>query len=120
MKAPLPQGYAEFITLFNNQKFFEAHEALEAEWHLEKRRNDFYKGLIQLAAALVHVQKLNISGAKSLLETSKKYLAPRFPCYQGIDLKKLSDETELIIKKLESRQEVSRDLQYPIIELVGN
>jgi len=115
--AGYPEKYFEFVELFNKKNFFEAHEALEAEWHKQNRRNDFYKGLIQLAAVFVHVQKLNISGAKSLIKTSKKYLDPCFPRYQGVDLKKLFEETELIMKELVSRQEVRRDLKYPMIEL---
>lgn len=117
MKTPSPRGYAEFITLFNKKKFFEAHEALEAEWHRQNRRNDFYKGLIQLAAVFVHIQKSNIAGARILMGTSKKYLAPCFPRYQGIPIKELFEAAEVIIETFGSQEKIPHDLQYPAIEL---
>jgi uncharacterized protein len=57
----------EFIRLFNDQHFFEAHEVLEELWlecSGEQRR--FYQGLIQCAVALAHAQRLNQRGAKQV------------------------------------------------------
>jgi len=50
--------YAGFFTCFNAQRYYEAHDVLEHLW-LKKRDDNygFFKGLIQLAGAFVHLQK---------------------------------------------------------------
>ncbi len=62
-------GIEEGIRLFNNRKFFEAHEALEAVW-LKARGEEktFLHGLIQIAAAFHHHTRHNPAGFRSLLE----------------------------------------------------
>lgn len=86
---------SEFVRLFNNKQFFEAHEVLEELWletHGELR--DFYKGLIQCAVALLHAGRGNTTGAINLYERSKYYLA-RYPAEcQQIHLAQLRLESE--------------------------
>jgi len=54
--------YLGFFQRFNAQLYFEAHEVLEDLW-LDRRTGphqadgDFFKGLIQVAGAFVHLQK---------------------------------------------------------------
>lgn len=52
---PCYQGY---FTCFNEQEYYEAHDVLEHLW-LRDRGPDhyFYKGLIQIAGAFVHLKK---------------------------------------------------------------
>ena len=51
--------YAGYFALFNQQKFYEAHDILEDLWLPDRHgvNGSFYKGLIQLAGAFVHLQK---------------------------------------------------------------
>ncbi|MBI3316428.1 MAG: DUF309 domain-containing protein [Candidatus Omnitrophica bacterium] len=109
-----PAEYLEFIELFNREKFFEAHEVLELLWRREKggvhrlikrqsaagssgtvrsARRDFYHGLIQIAAACVHIQRGTPEGGKQLLTTSAKYLKPYLPIFMELNLEKLLAET---------------------------
>ena len=72
--------YLAFFDCFNRGLFFEAHEVLEVLW-LEARLGpdaDFYKGLIQLAGAFVHIQKGRCGPASSLFRLAEKNLA-KFP-----------------------------------------
>lgn len=47
-----------FFRCFNRQQYFEAHEVLERLWLKCRNENrDYYKGLIQIAGAFVHLQK---------------------------------------------------------------
>ncbi len=65
--------YVAFFQCFNRQEFFEAHEVLEALW-LERRgssKDHFYKGLIQLAGAFVHVQKGRPQPAAALFNLAR-------------------------------------------------
>jgi len=50
--------YTGYFACFNSQRYYEAHDVLEHLW-LKSRDADhaFYKGLIQLAGAFVHLQK---------------------------------------------------------------
>jgi predicted metal-dependent hydrolase len=55
----LDQHYVGFFDCFNRQLYYEAHEVLEHIWLKDKHgpNGAFYKGLIQLAGAFVHLQK---------------------------------------------------------------
>ena len=55
----LDAHYAGYFNCFNRQLFYEAHEVLEQLWLKDKYgpNGAFYKGLIQLAGAFVHLQK---------------------------------------------------------------
>lgn len=67
--------YEEGIDLFNQGRFFECHEAWEEVW----KRSDgevkfFYQGLIQAAVAILHAQRGNLEGARSLYEKASAKL----------------------------------------------
>ncbi len=89
-----PEEIREFVDLFNQQKFFEAHETLELLWRREKGEpRDFYQGLIQIAAVFVHLQKGTPGGGEKILETARGYLEKYRPVYQGLDIDHLLRQT---------------------------
>lgn len=50
--------YEGYFICFNEQKYYEAHDVLEHLWlKQEGPAHQFFKGLIQLAGAFVHLQK---------------------------------------------------------------
>ncbi|MGB8355325.1 MAG: DUF309 domain-containing protein [Chthoniobacteraceae bacterium] len=50
--------YLGYFKCFNEQKYYEAHDVLEHLWLQKKDENHLYfKGLIQIAGAFVHLQK---------------------------------------------------------------
>lgn len=55
----LDAHYLGYFACFNRSQFYEAHEVLEELWLADKHgpNGNFYKGLIQLAGAFVHLQK---------------------------------------------------------------
>jgi uncharacterized protein len=72
-----PDFYEQGIDLFNEGRFFECHEAWEEIW----KRSDgevklFYQGMIQAAVAILHAQRGNLEGARSLYEKASAKLAP--------------------------------------------
>lgn len=80
-------GIREGLHLFNTQRFFEAHEALEAVWlNAKGHEKIFLHGLIQIAAAFHHHQRLNPAGFRSLLEKGLKKLARFGDTQEGIDV----------------------------------
>lgn len=80
--------YLGFFDCFNRQLYFEAHEVLEDLW-LEDRHGpngDFYKGLIQLAGAFVHVQKTRPGPAAALLKLARANLLKYGAVYEHLDV----------------------------------
>ena len=66
----LDPHYTGYFELFNQQKFYEAHDVLEHIWLKDKHgpNGAFHKGLIQLAGAFVHLQKNRPQPAASLFK----------------------------------------------------
>ena len=84
----LDPRYLGFFDCFNRQLFFEAHEVLEELWLAERGKSKglFYKGLIQLAGAFVHVQKERWQPAMALFELARKNLLLYAPGCEGLDI----------------------------------
>ncbi|MEI9959976.1 MAG: DUF309 domain-containing protein [Limisphaerales bacterium] len=62
--------YAGYFALFNQQKFYESHDVLEDLWLPDRHgpNGNFYKGLIQLAGAFVHLQKNRLRPSAALFK----------------------------------------------------
>ncbi len=59
--AALDPHYTGYFTCFNEGRYYEAHDVLEHLWLRCHDRNAlFYKGLIQIAGAFVHLQKQHL------------------------------------------------------------
>ncbi len=86
---------AEGIHLFNAQKFFEAHEALEAVW-LKARGEEktLLHGLIQVAAAFHHLTRGNMTGFRSLLEKGMTKLEDCGEWRGGIELEGILEQLQ--------------------------
>ncbi|MGA2632467.1 MAG: DUF309 domain-containing protein [Terriglobia bacterium] len=86
---------SEGIRLFNTQKFFEAHEALEAVWlRAQGEERTFLHGLIQIAAAFHHHARGNSAGFRSLLEKGWRKLETSGARRDGIDLTGLGKQLQ--------------------------
>ena len=69
----LDAHYLGYFEYFNRRLFFEAHEVLEGLWLPQRHGPDghFYKGLIQLAGAFVHLQKRRPGPAGALFRLAE-------------------------------------------------
>ncbi len=86
-------NFREGVRLFNEGKYFEAHEAWELLWRKtgkEEQDRREIQGLIQLAAAGHHLVEGKIKGAQGCLENSKKHL--------GSSLSKLFEAVEQAVE----------------------
>ena len=72
----LDPHYLGYFDCFNRGLFFEAHDVLEALWLRDKYgpNGAFYKGLIQLAGAFVHLQKSRLRPAAALFKLAQANL----------------------------------------------
>lgn len=100
------------IELFNEEEFFECHEVIEGLWlATQDEYKDLYKGVIQAAVALHHLERGNISGARKLYGTSEKYLRKYVPQALGLNVEKLLrdmnicfEQNQNFIPKLEFKE----------------
>ena len=80
--------YLAFFECFNSGRFYEAHEVLEQIWLPQRRQpnGSFYKALIQIAGAFVHLQKGRSQPAGALLRLAKANLEVYPPVHDGLNL----------------------------------
>ena len=85
--------YLAYFECFNRQLFFEAHNVLETLWSNDRTgpNGDFYKGLIQLAGAFVHLQKNRAGPAGTLLRSASANLTKYPPVHLRSDLTAVLD-----------------------------
>jgi len=79
-------AYLRCLELFNSGQYWLAHEALEGLWRRTEdlTRRMFYQGIIQLAAAFVHIERGNMAGGSSLLRKASDKLARCPSQYLGL------------------------------------
>jgi predicted metal-dependent hydrolase len=84
----LDAHYLGYFDCFNRQLFYEAHEVLEDLWLPERRgtNGDFYKGLIQLTGAFVHLQKNRLRPAAALFKLAQANLEKYPARHEHLDL----------------------------------
>jgi predicted metal-dependent hydrolase len=69
----LDPHYLGYFDCFNRELFYEAHDVLEELWLANRQGPNyaFYKGLIQLAGAFVHLQKNRLRPASALFNLAR-------------------------------------------------
>jgi uncharacterized protein len=77
--------YISFFTYYHEEEYWEAHEVLEELWQTQ-RDNDFYHGLIQVAAIMHQLQRGKVRGARKLATSAIRYLTPSAPQRDDVDI----------------------------------
>ena len=111
----LDAHYLGYFDCFNRQLFYEAHDVLEELWLADRHGldGDFYKGLIQLAGAFVHIQKNRRGPAGALFRLARANLEKYPPSHQQLNLSAVQGLIRAWLGKLETAGEVSALLQPP-------
>lgn len=113
MNAPFPEPYLEFVARFNRGEFWESHEVLEVPWR--ENRSRFYKGLILLASALVHLQRGNARGVRAQLRKTEAHLRDFAPAYLGLDVSEILRRVERMRAQLgEDGSALARLTPFPL------
>lgn len=101
-KITVPGNFAQGCRDFNEGRFFESHEAFEEVWQEEQGEvRDLYKGLIQIAAAFVHLSRGKFIGADRLLRSGAGYLEPfRAEGAMGFDVDTIARAAEDVQERL--------------------
>lgn len=92
------QGVADF----NRARYWHAHESWETLWRAapDEERN-FYQGLIQVAAGLLHLQRRNRRGARNKLAEGMEKLRPYLPAHRGIFVNELMGVGARLLSELD-------------------
>jgi hypothetical protein len=91
----LDARYLGYFECFNRQRFYEAHEVLEDLWLMDRRGpdGDFFKGLIQLAGAFVHLQKNRFRPADALFQLAERNFRKYPAQHKSVDVAALLELT---------------------------
>jgi predicted metal-dependent hydrolase len=95
--------YLGYFDCFNRQLFYEAHDVLEDLWLADKHgpNGNFYKGLIQLAGAFVHLQKDRLRPAAALLKLALANLEKYPAQHKHLNLKMVQALAQNWLSELE-------------------
>lgn len=96
--------YLGYFDCFNRGLFYEAHDVLEQLWLKDRHgpNGSFYKGLIQLAGAFVHLQKGRLRPAAALFKLADANLK-NYPQEHGqLNLRELRELIARWLTELEA------------------
>jgi predicted metal-dependent hydrolase len=98
--------YAGYFECFNRGQFYEAHDVLEQLWLADRHGPDgaFYKGLIQLAGAFVHLQKNRLRPAAALFKLAAANFKSYPPQHQHLDVRELEKLITRWLDQLETSE----------------
>jgi hypothetical protein len=103
---PLEPGEAdrlfrEGVALFNGVRYWHAHEAWETVWRAAADEDrEFYQGLIQIAAGLLHLQRRNRRGTVNKLTEGVAKLRRYEPAHHGIFVNELIGQATRVLDDL--------------------
>ena len=93
--------FREGVALFNGTRYWHAHEAWETVWRAaDDDDRDFYQGLIQVAAGLLHLQRRNLRGATRKLTEGSEKLRRFQPAHRGIFVNELIGQGRRVLDDL--------------------
>jgi uncharacterized protein len=106
--------FEEGIELFNQGRFFDCHESWEEVWkQAHGAEKLFYQGLIQAAVAILHAQRGNRDGARSLYAKARAKLDSIAPEHMGLAIGRLRDDLAEFFETALSEQARPRALPRP-------
>ncbi len=84
----LDPHYLAYFEYFNRGLYDEAHEVLEALWLADRQgpNHFFYKGMIQLAGAFVHLQKDRLRPSAALFKLAQANLRKYPSIHEHLDV----------------------------------
>src|SRR5277367_5695331 len=100
----LDAHYLGYFRCFNEGLFYEAHDVLEELWLADRQGSNysFYKGMIQLAGAFVHLQKDRLRPAAALFKLAETNLEKYSHEHEHLNLAAICALIEKWLKDLES------------------
>ena len=98
------------LNLFNNQKWYEAHDAFEDIWNtVDGDERQIIQGILQVSVSQFHLNRGNINGATILLGEGLGRIKNRINIDLGIDLESFCKCLEELLKKLQYKEELTKE-----------
>ena len=116
----LPSYYLAYFECFNRELFFESHDVLEELWLLDRTspNHSFYKALIQLAGAFVHLQKDRLRPSAALFKLAHANLRKYPSVHEYLDVGCVLVLVEAWLNRLEASEfRINPLRQYPAPKL---
>ena len=99
----------EAIDLFNNQKWYEAHDAFEDIWNdLVGDERQIVQGILQVSVSQFHLNKGNINGAMILLGEGLGRIKNKVSEDLEIDLILFCSSLESLLNKLHTQSSLTQ------------
>ncbi len=96
------------LDLFNNHKWYEAHDAFEEIWNsVEGEERQVIQGILQVSVSQFHLSKGNLNGATILLGEGLGRIKTRTKIDLGIDLESFCQNLENLLRKLQYKEILS-------------
>lgn len=103
LPAPPPASSRDVIALarglFNDERFWETHEEVEALWKSKRgEEKEMLQGFILVAVAFVHLQKNEAGICLSILKRAFKKLQAPIRGYEGLNIDLIRENIDEILK----------------------
>tara|TARA_B000000532_G_scaffold224828_1_gene201899 strand:+ start:162 stop:530 length:369 start_codon:yes stop_codon:yes gene_type:complete len=93
------------LNLFNNHKWYEAHDAFEEIWNcVDGDERQVIQGILQVSVSQFHLSKGNLNGATILLGEGLGRIKTRTNINLGIDLESFCRSLEDLLTKLQYKE----------------
>ena len=93
------------LNLFNNQQWYEAHDAFEEIWnYVDGDERQVIQGILQVSVSQFHLSKGNLNGATILLGEGLGRIKTRTKINLGIDLESFCRSLEDLLRKLQYKE----------------
>ena len=106
------------LNLFNNHKWYEAHDAFEEIWNsVDGDERQVIQGILQVSVSQFHLSKGNLNGATILLGEGLGRIKTRTKINLGIDLESFCLRLEDLLRKLQC-EEILDENDKPFLKLL--
>ena len=113
--------FLDALNLFNNQQWYEAHDAFEDIWNtLEGDERQIIQGILQVSVSQFHLSKGNLNGATILMGEGLGRIKNRTNIDLGIDLESFCKSLEELLRKLQYREELNENDKPYIVRKLKN
>ena len=110
-------SFSNALKLFNDKKWYEAHDAFEEIWNtLDGDERQVVQGILQVSVSQFHLTKGNLNGATILLGEGLGRIKKRTKINLGIDLDSLCKTLECLLIKLQQKESLDEN-DVPILVL---
>ena len=102
-QGPLHPKAIAGMELFNQGRYFEAHEALEPAWRAESGPvRDLYRGILQVGVVYLHITQYNYPGALKVYQRCRKWLLLWPETCRGVAVGRLRQDLEIVMTALQA------------------